>query len=77
VRIGTGVAPRPLRPAKAMGEEKPSRSPPLPTLFRFLAVVAILAGLVLGGMFALATFVEPTPREMTVTVPGSKLQPGR
>jgi hypothetical protein len=47
----------------------------LPTLFRFLAFVAILAGLVFGAMFALATFVEPTPREMTVTIPASKLQP--
>jgi hypothetical protein len=48
----------------------------LPTLFRFLATVAILAGLAFAGLFALATFVEPTPREMSVTIPGSKLQPG-
>lgn len=53
------------------GAPEPAR---LPTLFRFLAIVAILAGLVFGAMFALATFVEPTPREMTVTVPASKLQ---
>jgi len=26
-------------------------------------------------MFALATFVKPTPREMTVSIPASKLQP--
>lgn len=48
----------------------------VPTLFRFLATLAILAGLVFAGMFALATFVEPTPREMSVTIPASKLQPG-
>jgi hypothetical protein len=47
----------------------------VPTLFRFLAVVAILAGLVFAAMFALATFVEPTPREISVTIPNSKLQP--
>lgn len=49
----------------------------MPTLFRFLAVVAILGGLAFAGLYALATFVEPTPREITVTIPNSKLQPGR
>jgi len=48
----------------------------VPTLFRFLATIAILAGLAFAGMFALATFVEPTPREMSVTIPAAKLQPG-
>ena len=47
----------------------------VPTLFRFLAVVAILAGLAFAAMFALATFVEPTPREISVTIPNAKLQP--
>ncbi|WP_238193466.1 histidine kinase [Methylobacterium frigidaeris] len=47
----------------------------MPTLFRFLAVVAILAGLAFAAMFALATFVEPTPREISVTIPNTKLQP--
>ncbi|GJE75602.1 MULTISPECIES: histidine kinase [Methylorubrum] len=48
----------------------------MPTLFRFLATIAILAGLVFAGMFALATFVQPTQREMSVTIPNTKLQPG-
>ncbi|MDR7035366.1 MULTISPECIES: histidine kinase [Methylobacterium] len=48
----------------------------MPTLFRFIATLAILAGLVFAGMFALATFVEPTPREMSVPIPAAKLQPG-
>ena len=48
----------------------------LPSLFRFLATIAILGGLIFAGMFVLATFVEPTPREMTVTIPNAKLQPG-
>ena len=41
----------------------------MPTLFRFLLVVAVLAGLGFAAMFALATFVEPEPREITVPVP--------
>ncbi|MFC6788536.1 histidine kinase [Methylobacterium komagatae] len=49
----------------------------MPTLFRFFATIAIIAGLAFAGMFALATFVQPTPREMTVSIPASKLQPPR
>lgn len=41
----------------------------MPTLFRFLAVVGIIGGLVYAGMFALATLVKPQPRDITVTVP--------
>jgi hypothetical protein len=44
----------------------------MPSLFRFLAVVAIIGGLFYGGIFALANFVTPKPREMTVTVPPDK-----
>ena len=47
----------------------------MPTLFRFLVIVAILAGLVYAAMFALATLVEPQPREMTITIPNSRLPP--
>jgi hypothetical protein len=47
----------------------------MPTLFRFLAVLAVIAGLALAAMFALATLVEPEPRELTVSIPASKLQP--
>ncbi|MDB5596889.1 MAG: histidine kinase [Hyphomicrobiales bacterium] len=45
----------------------------MPTLFRFVIVVGVLAALVWGGMIALVTFVEPQPREMTQTLPASKL----
>jgi hypothetical protein len=45
----------------------------LPSLIRFLVIVAILAGLVYGGMIALVTFVEPQPREMTQSLPANKL----
>ena len=45
----------------------------MPTLFRFLLTIAVLAGLVFAAMFALATLVEPQPRDMTVTIPPSRL----
>ena len=44
----------------------------MPTLFRFLTVVAVLGGLIYGGIFALANFVNPKPREMTISVPPDK-----
>ncbi len=44
----------------------------MPTLFRFLAVLAVIGGLVFAAMFALATFVNPDPREITVPVPTSR-----
>jgi hypothetical protein len=40
----------------------------LPSLFRLLFVLALLAGLVYGGMVALVTYVKVQPREMTQTV---------
>ncbi|MEW6644543.1 MAG: histidine kinase [Pseudomonadota bacterium] len=44
----------------------------MPSLLRFLAIVGVIGGLIYGGIFALANFVKPTPREMTVTVPPDK-----
>lgn len=44
----------------------------MPSLFRFLTVCALIAGVVYGVLFALANFVTPTPREMTATVPQDK-----
>ena len=41
----------------------------MPSLLRFLTIVAIIAGLGYAAMFALANFVEPKPRDITVTVP--------
>lgn len=45
----------------------------VPAILRFLLFVGIIAGLVWGSMLALVTFVEPQPREMTQTVPASRL----
>ncbi|MDR6869016.1 hypothetical protein J2Y55_000009 [Bosea sp. BE125] len=47
----------------------------MPTLFRFVAFLAILGGLVFGGMVALVSFVQPEPREIIEIVPPAKLQP--
>jgi hypothetical protein len=44
----------------------------MPSLFRFLTVVAVIVGIVYGAIFALANFVSPKPREMIVTVPPDK-----
>lgn len=44
----------------------------MPTLFRFLTVLAIIGGVIYGAIFALANFVTPKPREMTVTVPAER-----
>jgi hypothetical protein len=41
----------------------------MPSLFRFLTVVAVIVGIVYGVIFALANFVNPKPRDMTVTIP--------
>jgi hypothetical protein len=41
----------------------------MPSLIRLLAVVGVIVGLGYAAMFALATFVDPRPREMVVTVP--------
>ncbi|MBS7541081.1 hypothetical protein [Ancylobacter lacus] len=41
----------------------------MPSLIRLLAVLALLGGLGYGAMWALATYVQPHEREMSVTVP--------
>jgi hypothetical protein len=46
---------------------------PVPTLFRFLVVLALLAGLGLAIMVALATLVQPDVREITIPIPTGRL----
>jgi hypothetical protein len=41
----------------------------MPTLIKLLAVVGVIAGIGYAAMFALATLVDPRPREIVVTVP--------
>lgn len=45
----------------------------MPSLFRFLFVVGVIAGLTVGAMAALVAFVEPQPREMSQPLPANKL----
>jgi hypothetical protein len=44
----------------------------MPSLFRLLTIIAIIAGAVYGGLFALAHFVQPKTREISVTIPPDK-----
>ncbi|WP_407925704.1 hypothetical protein [Devosia faecipullorum] len=41
----------------------------MPTLFRLLITLLFLAGLAYAGMFALVTFVEVRPKEVTQRIP--------
>jgi len=45
----------------------------MPSLFRFLIAVGLLSGLGYAGLFSLAHFVNPKPREITVIIPQSAL----
>ena len=45
----------------------------MPSLLRLLVVLGLLGGLTYAAMFALANFVEPKPREITVTIPQDRL----
>jgi hypothetical protein len=49
----------------------------MPSLLRFLFVIAILGGLGYGAMYSLATFIDPQPRQITVTIPHDKLMKHR
>jgi hypothetical protein len=44
----------------------------MPSLFRFLTVLVIIGGIVYGVIFALANFVNPKPREMTISIPADR-----
>ena len=44
----------------------------MPSLFRFLTVVGVIAGITYGVIFALANFVNPKPREMTISIPADR-----
>jgi hypothetical protein len=61
------VAGHPAKPGSIAAETKR-----MPTLFRFLSVVAVIGGIIYGTIFALANFVSPKSREMTVVVPADK-----
>jgi len=41
----------------------------MPSLIRVLVVVAIIVATVYGALYSLANFVQPKPREITVSIP--------
>ena len=47
----------------------------MPTLFRFLTILAVMAGMAYGAMYALVLYVEPRKGEMTVRIPPERLNP--
>ncbi len=47
----------------------------MPTLFRFLLMCAGIAGVIYGTMYALAVFVEPRARDITVRLPSERVNP--
>lgn len=59
------------------GKQKQGQDSPelMPTLFRFIITIAVLAGIIYGAMFALVIFVEPKQAELSVRVPAEKLLP--
>ncbi|WP_321379768.1 hypothetical protein [Rhizobium sp.] len=40
----------------------------MPTLFRFVCIIATLAAMAYAMLWAVALLVEPSPREITTTV---------
>ncbi|HEX2146315.1 MAG TPA: hypothetical protein VHG11_01525 [Pseudorhizobium sp.] len=47
----------------------------MPTLFRFLFILAVIVGVIYGSMLALVLLVEPRERDVTVRVPFERLNP--
>jgi phage shock protein PspC (stress-responsive transcriptional regulator) len=45
----------------------------MPSLLRFLTVLGIIFGLGYVAIYALATYVNPKPREISVTIPPDRL----
>jgi hypothetical protein len=45
----------------------------MPSLLRFLTVLAFIGAVVYAGLFALSHFVEPSTRQMSVFIPPDKL----
>ncbi|MCV6576056.1 MAG: histidine kinase [Cohaesibacter sp.] len=47
----------------------------MPSIAKFLITLLILGGIGYGGMFALANFVKPEPKEVTIRIPAKDLRP--
>lgn len=47
----------------------------MPTLFRFLAVLGTIAGVVAGSLYVLAEYLQPEPKEISKGLRGLKAEP--
>jgi hypothetical protein len=46
----------------------------MPSLFRFLFVLAVLGAMAFGGLYVLATHFEPEQQEVSKPLPGVKIR---
>jgi hypothetical protein len=46
----------------------------MPSLMRFLVIAGMLGAVVYGGLYFMAVFFEPEPRETSTPVPGVKIR---
>jgi hypothetical protein len=47
----------------------------MPTLFRFLTVLATIAGVVAGSLYVLAEYFQPEPKEISKALRNVKAEP--
>lgn len=45
----------------------------MPTLFRLLVVLGLIGGIGYGAVWALANYIDPSPRQITITVPQERI----
>ena len=46
----------------------------MPSLFRFIVIAGSLSAMAFGGLYVMATYFEPEPREISKSVPGVKIR---
>ncbi len=46
----------------------------MPTLFRFLTFIGVIAAVLYGGSYFVATQFEPEPQETSKVIPGVKIR---
>src|SRR3990172_6432440 len=51
-------------------------SAPMPTLFRFLMIIALIGGAVAGSLYVLAEYFQPEPKEISKSLRGVKAREG-